>query len=218
MGLQHAIHDVRDDTHEGAGEKSRATRRNGVAGLSQTLAGFMRCVPTLLRGSRGGRTSIWRVLTLAIIVYVAALNLANFLVVRPVRSRLDDLVEKKAVIEDFLLLRQSGQAVAGVRDALMRGDERVTVLGDVRNMAADAGLRMVGEPHLLSPRDASKRMTEYPMEITLEGSYHEVGEFLCRLESSSRILTVHEVEIDASDKSASRAEITVTVGALTWEE
>lgn len=212
MGLQHAIHDVHEDA---AG--ASAKRAPGLAGLGQSLRQLARRIPGLVRGPRTGRKSIWRIVAMAILVYVAALNLANFLVVRPVRAKLDGLVEQKSVIEDFLLLRQSGQAVAAVRDGLMHGDERVTVLGDVSQMAADAGLRVVGEPSLLAPREASKKMTEYPMEITLKGSYHEAGEFLRRVESSPRMLLVHKVEIDARESTPTSAQIIVTLGALAWE-
>ncbi len=215
MGLQHAIHDVREDSGAEAASTSRVP---GLAGLARKACRIASGLPMLIRGSRTGRMSTWRVLALSVLVYVAALNLANFLVVRPVRAKLDGLVEQKAIIEDFLLLRQSGQAVAGVRDALMRGDERVTVLGDVREMAAEAGMRIVGEPVLLAPREASKKMTEYPIEITLRGSYHEAGEFLRLVESSHRMLSVQQVEIDASDTSPSNAEVTVTFSTLAWED
>lgn len=218
MGLQHAIHDVREDSHAEAGEFSRTGIAAGISKLSPSLGRLVAGAGSLARRSRGGRTSIWRVVALAILVYVGALNLANFLVVRPVRARLDGIVEEKAIVEDFLLLRQSGQALAGVRDALMRGDERVTVLGDVRQMAADAGLTVVGEPKLLSSQEASKKMTEYPMEITLRGSYHETGEFIRSVESSSRLLSVKSIEIDAGESSAANATVTVTLGALSWED
>jgi hypothetical protein len=214
MGLQHAIHDVRED----AAAEATAASAKGLAGLAGRMTGMARLLPGVMRCPRTGRQSIWRMLTMAILVYVVCLNLANFLVVRPVREKLDNLVDQKAVIEDFLLLRQSGQAVAGVRDALMRGDERVTVLGDVRNIAAEAGLRVVGEPDLLAPRDASKKMTEYPIEITLRGSYHDVGEFLRMIESSHRMLTVQKVEMDARDSSPTNAEVVVTLSAMAWED
>lgn len=214
MGLQHAIHDVRGDS----GTEAGSSRIPGLAGLARKAGRLAVAIPRLIKGPRTGRMPIWRVLAMCVLVYIAALNLANFLVVRPVRSKLDGLVEQKAVIEDFLLLRQSGQAVAGVRDALMRGDERVTVLGDVRQMAADAGLRIVDEPVLLAPHDASKKMTEYPIKITLKGSYHKVGEFLRMVESSHRILSVQEVELDTTESSATGGEIVVTLAALAWEE
>ncbi len=189
-----------------------------MAGLNWILGVVRMRLPGFVRRSRGGGTSIWRVLALAIVVYVAALNLANFVIVRPVRGRLDKLVAQKTVVEDFLILKQSGQAVAAVRDAVMRGDERVTVLGDVKEMALDSGLKVVGDPVLLSPREASKKMTEYPAKLSLRGSYHEVGEFLSRLEGSPRLLSVREVKIDASGTSASRADVTVLIGVLSWEE
>jgi len=216
MGLQHAIHDVPGDAPDAV------DAAGGVQGrrlpLIGSIGGVTRFVSSLVKPRRGGRTSIWRVIALAIIVYVGALNLANFLVVRPVRDKLDGLVAQKGVIEDFIVLRQSGQAVAGVRDGLMRGDERVSVMTEIRDMATEVGLSVVGEPDLLAPRETSKKMTEYPMEITLSGSYHEVGDFLSRLESSPRLLSVQAVDIDARETSPSRAEVRVRVGVLAWEE
>jgi len=182
MGLQHAIHDVPGDAPDAV------DAAGGVQGrrlpLIGSIGGVTRFVSSLVKPRRGGRTSIWRVIALAIIVYVGALNLANFLVVRPVRDKLDGLVAQKGVIEDFIVLRQSGQAVAGVRDGLMRGDERVSVMTEIR----------------------------------VSGSYHEVGDFLSRLESSPRLLSVQAVDIDARETSPSRAEVRVRVGVLAWEE
>ena len=110
------------------------------------------------------------------------------------------------------------QAVAAVRDALMKGDERVSVSTEIRQMASEAGLSMVDEPDMLAPKETSSEMTEYPMEIRLRGSYHEVGRFLSSLESSRRLISVREVEIDASEASPDRAEVTVLVSVLAWEE
>jgi len=138
--------------------------------------------------------------------------------VNPVREKLEGLVAQKAVIEDFIVLRQSGQAVAGVRDALMRGDERVSVMAEIRQMASDAGMSVVGDPVMLTPKEASTKMNEYPLEVSLKGDYHEVGRLIGMLESSPRLISVKEVEIDARDASPSRADVTILVGVLAWEE
>ncbi len=164
-----------------------------------------------------GPWSIWRVAAVAVFVYIAAANISYFLVLKPVTVRLETLREKKDIIQDFFIVRESSTAVAGFKDALMHGDQRMTVIAVLEEMAGDVGLRFSEEPNLLAGVTLSKRVTEYPIEISLKGSYHELGQFISVIESSERYLTVRSIEIDGSEKGTRDAEARIVVGAVSWE-
>ncbi len=161
--------------------------------------------------------SIWKIAAVAILVYIAAANISYFVVLKPVWVRLETLKEKKDIIQDFFIVRESSTAVAGFKDALMHGDQRMTVIAVLEEMGEDAGLRFRGEPVLLAGASLSKRVTEYPIEISLVGSFHELGQFIAAIESSERYLIVRSVEIDGPESGTGDAAVRIVVGAVSWE-
>ena len=161
--------------------------------------------------------SIWKIAAVVVLVYVAAANISYFVVLRPVWVRLEALKDKKNIVQDLFIVRESSTAVAGFKDALMHGDQRMTVIAVLEEMGEDAGLRFSREPKLLAETDLSKRVTEYPIELTLKGSFHELGQFISAIESSDRYLAVRSVEIDGPKNGKGDAEATIIVGAISWE-
>lgn len=231
MGLQHAIDGIPSEPEDIAqleqdgempGDAPDDTPAEGSSGMTGRLKGVFGQVGSRLPRRLGdvvtGRHAVLKVSALSVLLYFATFNLSYFLILKPVWHRLDGLVAKKAIIQDFLIVRESSSAVTGFRDNLMRGDERVTVIAELEQMAIRSGMRMAGRPALPGSREVSERMREYPIELRLRGSYHEVGEFLSMVESSSRFLMVREVELDTRDTSAREGEVKVVVGAISWEE
>ena len=47
------------------------------------------------------------------------------------------------------------------------------------------------------PAQAAQYYTEYPIEVKVEGGYHEVGAFLGELANMERIVTVSDLTIEA---------------------
>ncbi|MCD4690924.1 type 4a pilus biogenesis protein PilO [bacterium] len=162
--------------------------------------------------------TVWRTAVVAILIYVVAANLSYFLVLKPVWSRLDVLQSRKTIIEDFFVVRESSSAVAGFRDGLMKGDQRMTIITSLEHIAGEAGVRVSGEPRLLPEVEVSKHMVEYPIELTLAGSYHKVGSFLGRVESSSRFLIVRRIVFEVKDDGRGDTEARIIVGAVSWED
>ncbi len=224
MGLQHAIEgihhgpeDAVPEENGGSPEATATDEQPKSTAVSNALSGAFAHLGRLGGRPTSRRKPVWRAVALAGLTYVVAVNLSYFFVLKPIWARLDVVMDKKEIIQDFLIVRQSSAAVAGFRDGLMRGDERVTILTELEHMAARAGLDVLGEPGLLVSKDVSKKLTEYPIAISLRGSYHEVGEFLSLLESSPRCLLVREVELDARDSGPNRGDVTVVVSAVSWE-
>lgn len=222
MGLQHALEDIEhrpDDAEAATGDTELAvvdaeTRR----GTRRRFAPVLTKIVGLARSAVDIRGSIWRVLAVGVVAYVIAFGVSYFLVLKPAWGRLDEIMARKALIHDFLLFRESNTAVAEFRNALMQGDQRVTVVAELEAMAREVGLRPIGDAKLPPSRDVSAEIKEYPMVLRLSGSYHEVGEYLSQLEAAPRFLVIKEVELVVREESPSGTEATITVTAVSWEE
>jgi Tfp pilus assembly protein PilO len=216
MELQHATHDAGGATHEAATLGGKTVPGGRSILMRATGGSVFGALRRLVRpGSRGG-WSAWRIAAVAILTYVVAVNLSYFFVLKPIWSRLNVLVEKKGVIQDFLIVRESASAVSGFKDGLMHGDQRMTVVAEFEELAREAGLRMVGEPGLLPPREVSKKLVEYPVEIDLRGTYHEVGHFMSLLEASPRCPLVTEVEVTADEGGSRQCDVRLRIGIASW--
>ena len=216
MELQRATNDVGGAAHETAALVGK-TVSGGLSALVRTKAGSaLGALRRLLWPVSRGGWSAWRVGAVAILTYVVAVNLSYFFVLKPVWSRLNVLVEKKGVIQDFLIVRESAAAVSGFKDGLMHGDQRMTVVAEFEDLAGQAGLRMVGEPGLLPPREMSKKLMEYPVEIDLRGTYHDAGRFLSLLEASPRCPLVTDVEIASDEGGGRQCTVCVRIAIASW--
>ena len=163
--------------------------------------------------------TVWRLTTLSVVVYLFMLGLANFVVLRPARGRLIDIQRQTTTIQDYLVARESGSAIAGFKDALMSGDQRSSVIASIEGMAKSAGMKISGDPERLGPTRVSAHVVEYPIEIDLRGSYHELGEFLRLVESSEyRYLVVREARMYVDDRSSGEPWATVLMGSFAWED
>jgi len=222
MGLQHALEDIEHrpgDAEEAADEagaslieatKRRRTRQKLAPALTKALG--------LARSLVDIRGSVWKVVVFGLTAYILAFGVSYFLVLKPAWGRLNEVMARKALIHDFLLFRESNTAVAEFRSALMQGDQRVTVVAELEEMAREAGLRPIGEAKLPPSRDVSEEIKEYPMEFRFSGSYHQVGEYLSQLEAAPRFLVVKEVELVSREDDPSNTEAAITISAVSWEE
>jgi Tfp pilus assembly protein PilO len=222
MGLQHALEDIEQppgsagDASDGSGSSPVVVdgRRASPFGLAPAFGKALR----LVRSIAGIRWSLWKVLAVGVLAYVLAFGVSYYIVLKPAWAKLDEVMGRKALIHDFLLFRESNTAIAEFRNALMEGDQRVTVVAELEQMAREVGLRPIGEAKLPPSKDVSDAIKEYPMELRFSGSYHEVGEYLSRLEAAPRFLVVKEVEIVSRDDDRSGTEVTISVSAISWEE
>lgn len=224
MGLQHALDDIEprpgevEDTADETEVQELGVEPGCQTGTRQGLGPVIGAALDLARSLVDVRGSVWKVVAVGVAAYAMAFGISYFLVLKPAWARLDEVVGRKALIQDFLLFRESNTAVAGFKNALMEGDQRVTVVAELEAMARDVGMMPLGEAKLPPAKDVSAEIKEYPMEFRFAGSYHEVGEFLSQVEAAPRFLLIKEVEIVSSDDDPSDTEVTITVSAVSWEE
>jgi type IV pilus assembly protein PilO len=87
------------------------------------------------------------------------------------------------------------------------------LLVDISQTGLAAGL----DEKLFQPLDEVNRVfyAEKPIRIKLEGSYHELGNFVSDIAALPRIVTLHDIEIEPSSKG-SIDELVLTVMAKTY--
>jgi Tfp pilus assembly protein PilO len=222
MGLQHALEDI-DHPAGGADDAPDGTESSAVAAEEHRASGtvpgqVLSKVLCVVGRVAGMRWTLWKVLAVGVLAYVIAFGVSYYIVLKPAWAKLNEVTARNALIHDFMLFRESNTAVAQFRNALMEGDQRVTVVAELEQMAREVGLTPIGEAKLPPSKDVSDAIKEYPMELKFSGSYHEVGEYLSRLEAAPRFLAVKEVEIVSRDDDRSDSEVTITVSAISWEE
>jgi Tfp pilus assembly protein PilO len=162
--------------------------------------------------------SLARIASTSVLVCALAVGSAYFLVMQPVSTRLHRVREQKGMLHDYMVIQQADAAIGAFRNGLMTGDQRLTVMSEVRLMAEGSGVKIVGGPDLLLKRGVSGHFAEYPIRLRIKGSFHEMGEFLSLLESSPRFVLVEEIEImsDVASRS-SESEATVLLALAAWE-
>ena len=163
--------------------------------------------------------SLGRVALLAILIYAITSGSAYFFLMQPLSTELHRVKAQKGLLHDYMVIQQASAAIGTFKDGLMTGDQRLTVMSEVKLMAEGSGVTLIGDPDLLLRRDVSGRCVEYPIRLRATGSYHALGEFLSLLESSRRFATVEDVEIRSEVASRSReSEATVLLSLAAWEE
>jgi len=166
----------------------------------------------------------WRANTLAktalvaVCVYTLAASSAYFLVMQPLSTRLHLVQEQKGLLHDYMAIQEASAAINEFRDGLMTGDQRLTVMSEVKLMAQGSGVNIIGDAELLLGRDLTGCFVEYPLRLRVRGTFHEIGEFLSLLESSPRFTMVEEIEIMSDADSRERdSEATVLLALAAWE-
>jgi Tfp pilus assembly protein PilO len=100
----------------------------------------------------------------------------------------------------------------------MTGDQRLTVMSEISEMAEASGVRITGDPELLLGRKGPGNFSQYPMRLRVKATYHEVGDFLSLLESSPRFAAVEQVDIRSDVESGSgESETTILIALAAWE-
>jgi Tfp pilus assembly protein PilO len=179
--------------------------------------GLLRIDSDRLRASWRANT-LGKTAVLVVCVYALAVGSVHFLIMQPMSRRLHLVQEQKSVLHDYVVIERADAAISAFKDGLMTGDQRLTVMSEVRLMAEGSGVKIMGDPDLLLARDVSGHLVEYPLRLRIRGTFHEIGEFLSLLEGSPRFTLLEEVEIRSDADSRERdSEATVLLALAAWE-
>ena len=194
-------------------DEPAAVRKAGkIRGL-----GLLRIDSHWLRASWRANT-LGKTAVLVVCVYALAVGSVHFLIMQPTSRRLHLVQEQKSLLHDYVVIERADAAIGVFKDGLMTGDQRLTVMSEVRLMAEGSGVKIMGDPDLLLARDVSGHLVEYPLRLRIRGTFREIGEFLSLLEGSPRFTLLEEVEIRSDADSRERdSEATVLLALAAWE-
>lgn len=196
--------------------ESEAPAAGGVLSKVRGVARFKVDAASLKKAWQAN--SIGRVALLAVCVCSLSVGAAYFFLMQPMSAGLHKVKEQKSILHDYAVIQQAGAAIGAFKDGLMTGDQRLTVMSEVNQMAESSGIKMVGDPELLLRRAVSTNFVEYPVKLRVRGTFHEMGRFLSLLESSPRFILVEEVEMRSEIESRDReSEATVLLALAAWE-
>src|SRR5688572_31466979 len=101
-----------------------------------------------------------------------------------------------------------------LRTVLPSEQDAGDLLDRVNEMATQSNLTIRG----FTPQAVAKKAmhAEWPIGLQLEGTYHDLGEFLERVSKFPRIINVGEIKIKARDVQTGRATVTAECTAMTF--
>jgi Tfp pilus assembly protein PilO len=211
------VADAEDPDEVAAGEGEAEEPESGKKARKTRIPALLRFDSDRLRASWRGNT-LGKTAVLVVCVYALVVGAAYSFLKQPLDTRLHMVQEQKNLLHDYVVIQEAGAAISSFKDGLMTGDQRLTVMSEVRLMAEGSGVKIIGDPDLLLARDVPGDFVEYPLRLRIRGTFHEIGEFLSLLEGSPRFTLIEEVEIRSDADSRERdSEATVLLTLAAWE-
>ena len=149
--------------------------------------------------------SLGRIALMAVCGYVLCVGAAYFFVKQPLSTDLHRMKEQKNILHDYVVIEEASAAISSFKEGLMTGDQRLTVMSEVNQMADESGVKIVGDPDLLLSREISPNLVDTP-------SGSESGARSTRWASSCLFSRAH---LDSLSLKRSRSDQKWTAGIVT---
>jgi type IV pilus assembly protein PilO len=166
----------------------------------------------------------WQKLVLAAMGLALIVGGLYYLVLSPLEIRVGTLqAQASAVQKELLAARATAADLTRMRREIAELERTLDVMKErlptEKEMPAlfrkltDAAFQVGLGVSLFQPREGRVRdfFVEYPITLTAEGGYHQLGEFFERVASLPRVVTVSELKMSglANSKSSLRADVTL---------
>ena len=161
---------------------------------------------------------------LGVIGLVALAALSYFFLISPIQLRIEALVQRKTqVTTEVTQARAQVAEIERFRREIVELEKRLVLLQDrlpseketptlyraLSSAAEQAGLGV----SLFQPREARAKdvVSEIPITLTAEGSYHQLAKFFERVAGLPRVVTVNDFKMSglAKAKNSMRADMTL---------
>jgi type IV pilus assembly protein PilO len=161
---------------------------------------------------------------LGVLGLVAIVGLSYFFLISPIQLRIEALVQRKAqVTTEVTQARAQVAEIERFRREIVELEKRLVLLQDrlpseketptlyraLSSAAEQAGLGV----SLFQPRDARAKdvVSEIPIVLSAEGSYHQLAKFFERVAGLPRVVTVNDFKMSglAKAKNSMRADMTL---------
>jgi type IV pilus assembly protein PilO len=130
---------------------------------------------------------------------------AEIVRVQAITDRLPELQREVKALE--VSLRETTSSIPDEKDPQ-------DVLRNLHDVAADSSLDIASfKP---SPIVDKAQYSEWPIQLTFEGGFHDLGRFFDRLANMARLISVSDIDIKTKTKPNGRGSVTVSCLATTF--
>jgi len=167
----------------------------------------------------------------AAIIFIGILVGGYFFMVQPTIEKLDRAVREEsqlkkdyenkafqvANLEEYKAqMADMEQSFESILKQLPRDTEVPGLIDDISLAALNNGLDL----KVISPQEqvATQFYNELPIDVEVEGDYHELGAFVSSVASLPRIVTLHDFAIDKSSSDDDRLKLTILAKTYRYNE
>jgi len=167
----------------------------------------------------------------AAIIFIGILVGGYFFMVQPTIEKLDRAVREEsqlkkdyenkafqvANLEEYKAqMADMEQSFESILKQLPRDTEVPGLIDDISLAALNIGLDL----KVISPQEqvATQFYNELPIDVEVEGDYHELGAFVSSVASLPRIVTLHDFAIDKSSSDDDRLKLTILAKTYRYNE
>jgi len=167
----------------------------------------------------------------AAIIFIGILVGGYFFMVQPTIDKLDRAVREEsqlkkdyenkafqvANLEEYKAqMADMEQSFESILKQLPRDTEVPGLIDDISLAALNNGLDL----KVISPQEqvATQFYNELPIDVEVEGDYHELGAFVSSVASLPRIVTLHDFAIDKSSSDDDRLKLTILAKTYRYNE
>ena len=163
-----------------------------------------------------GSWPLYGKIVFSVVVSVAILIAGYWFVVKPKQEQLSNAVQQESTLKkDFerkafkvanldqykIQMDEMEESFGALLKQLPRDTEVPGLIDDISLAAINSGLEL----KLINPRDyvQTEFYTELPIDVEVEGGYHELAGFVSSVASLPRIVTLHDFSIERADSKSS---------------
>ena len=114
------------------------------------------------------------------------------------------------------------KVIKEVRERLFKPGETSLLLGTISKMAVEAQVAIVSsnpkDQNEEFPSPFNKKYESALYDITVEGGYHQLGNFISRLESNAKILRIQNFHLESDEKNEELHTATLLIAAISKKE
>ncbi len=171
----------------------------------------------------------WQRALLGLLGLVVLTALAYFLVLSPLQLRVDALQARRLALETELIQARAAAAdVARARREAADLEQQIAVLKErlpgekdmppLFRALTDAAFQSGLAVSLFQPREGRTHdyYVEYPIAMTAEGGYHQLGEFFERIAGLPRVVNVQELKATGLPRSKNSLRADLTLATYTY--
>ncbi len=173
------------------------------------------------------------IITIGIAVVLAAIYFILF--IKPLFSEMGKILPKVSMLGSNLKIAKPLIArrpkiekekarllakIATYKKTLPSEEEIPKLLEELSNIAGESGVKLIGikpfTKEAVEVREAGKVYREIPIRVEATSGYHELGQFLAKLEGSTRFIMVKDLAVSANPHNVRRHNIKIVASTYTF--